>query len=71
MVSESSGAAGHHRRWPDPGKRGQAIARFDPWGVDVVSGVERETGKKDEAKLRSFVAAVRTASDSSADTTRS
>ena len=38
---------------------GQAIQLFEPWGVDVVSGVERETGKKDEAKLRSFVAAVR------------
>jgi phosphoribosylanthranilate isomerase len=38
---------------------GQAIRVFDPWGVDVVSGVESETGRKDEAKLRSFVAAVR------------
>ena len=38
---------------------GQAIRLFEPWGVDVVSGVEREPGNKDEAKLRSFVAAVR------------
>ncbi len=38
---------------------GQAISLFEPWGVDVVSGVERETGRKDEAKLRSFVAAAR------------
>jgi phosphoribosylanthranilate isomerase len=40
----------------------QAIRLFEPWGVDVVSGVERETGRKDEAKLRSFVAAARRAS---------
>jgi phosphoribosylanthranilate isomerase len=39
----------------------QAIRLFEPWGVDVVSSVERETGKKDEAKLRTFVAAARQA----------
>jgi phosphoribosylanthranilate isomerase len=38
---------------------GEAIRLFAPWGVDVVSGVERGTGRKDEAKLRSFVGAVR------------
>jgi phosphoribosylanthranilate isomerase len=38
---------------------GEAIRLFTPWGVDVVSGVERESGKKDDAKLRSFVGAVR------------
>ena len=43
------------------GNVGEAIKLFEPWGVDVVSGVERETGKKDEAKLRSFVAAVKEA----------
>ena len=41
---------------------GQAIQLFEPWGVDVVSGVEWEPGNKDEAKLRSFVASVRKAS---------
>lgn len=38
---------------------GEALRLFHPWGLDVVSGVEREPGKKDEAKLRDFVAAVR------------
>ena len=37
----------------------EAVRLFEPYGVDVVSGVEREVGKKDNAKLRSFVAAVR------------
>ena len=42
----------------NPENVGEAIRLFEPWGVDVVSGVEREIGKKDEAKLRAFVAAV-------------
>jgi phosphoribosylanthranilate isomerase len=37
----------------------KALRLFDPWGVDVVSGVEREPGKKDEARLHDFVSAVR------------
>lgn len=39
----------------------EAVRLFDPYGVDVVSGVERELGKKDDAKLRRFVAAARQA----------
>lgn len=38
---------------------GEALRLFHPWGVDVVSGVEREPGQKDETRLRDFVAAVR------------
>jgi phosphoribosylanthranilate isomerase len=38
---------------------GKALELFAPWGVDVVSGVEEEPGKKDEGKLKRFVTAVR------------
>jgi phosphoribosylanthranilate isomerase len=41
----------------------EAIARAQPFAVDSASGTERAPGKKDEAKLRAFFAAVeRTAS---------
>ena len=38
-----------------------AIARARPWGVDAVSGVEREPGRKDPIKLREFIAETRAA----------
>lgn len=36
-----------------------AISTFEPFGVDVVSGVEERPGKKDPEKVRAFVRAVR------------
>jgi phosphoribosylanthranilate isomerase len=40
----------------------EAIARLDPDGVDVSSGVESERGVKDPARIRAFVEAVRSIS---------
>jgi phosphoribosylanthranilate isomerase len=39
------------------GNVSDAISAFQPWGVDVASGVEATPGKKDAAKLREFLAA--------------
>ena len=39
----------------------EAIHTLHPWGVDVASGVEAETGRKDFGKLRSFIANARNA----------
>ncbi|MEY2566551.1 MAG: phosphoribosylanthranilate isomerase [Actinomycetota bacterium] len=38
-----------------------AIGQAHPWGVDVVTGVESEPGRKDPRKLRAFVAAAKSA----------
>jgi phosphoribosylanthranilate isomerase len=45
-----------------PENVGEAIRILEPWGVDVVSGVEASPGKKDPAKVKAFVRAVREAS---------
>ncbi|MGH9676767.1 MAG: phosphoribosylanthranilate isomerase, partial [Candidatus Acidiferrum sp.] len=37
----------------------EAMQILHPWGVDVVSGVEEKPGRKDPAKVRAFVQAVR------------
>ncbi len=44
-----------------PESVGAAIARVQPWGVDVASGVERAPGQKDHDRLRAFIQAAKRA----------
>lgn len=41
----------------------EAILRVKPYGVDVASGVEKEPGRKDRQKLKSFVSTARAAEE--------
>lgn len=44
-----------------PDNVARAIATLNPWGVDVVTGVESSPGRKDRSKVRTFVANARAA----------
>ncbi len=44
-----------------PDNVGDAIAKVRPYAVDVSSGVEAQPGRKDHAKLKAFIQAVRRA----------
>jgi phosphoribosylanthranilate isomerase len=46
-----------------PGNVADAIYTLQPWGVDVASGVEAAPGRKDPAKIKAFVSAVRHAAE--------
>lgn len=45
----------------NPENVAEAIATLDPWGVDVVSGVEAAPGRKDRDRVYAFVANARRA----------
>ena len=49
-----------------PENVGEAILAAKPWGVDVVTGVEAEPGRKDHRKLAAFFEAVRSTTETPA-----
>ncbi len=66
QVTDWTMAANIARRYPimlagslTPANVAEAIQAVHPWGVDVSSGVERAKGRKDHAKVRAFIEAVK------------
>jgi phosphoribosylanthranilate isomerase len=54
----------------NPGNVTEAIRTLQPWGVDVVSGVESAPGQKDPYRVKAFVAAAKAAAEETTSTTR-